>query len=130
MVERIPATSVDFLRVPVVEANVDPTGYPVSIALMPDTYQVGATAYTEPDAGDWIPVQWAAGVGPPYVARLLLEEEATGDYQVWVRIVGLPERPVRRVGRIVRGNAAVAVEVLLAGVGVAAVSANAALEVS
>lgn len=103
--QRIPATSLDYLRVPITETtnDIDPTDLDVDIALIPYEYVVGQTVYEEPAEEDWQPAEWAPD-GPPYVARVLLPPGTPADYQVWVRITGDPEVPVRRAGRVQKGT--------------------------
>lgn len=85
---RIPSTSKEFLRVPVVGAE---DTMPVEIAVVASTLE-------EPASGDWKPAVWDGTdakvlIGPGTGLPL-----ANGTYRAWVRVTASPELPVVRGG--------------------------------
>lgn len=99
MAVSLSSLSTEYIRVEVTAyesgALVDPTSKAVSFAFI--------TGSTEPSGGDWKTGEWETDpAGPTYYARILVgpsgETLADGRYNVWLKIAGSPEIPVRRVG--------------------------------
>lgn len=84
---RIPATSVEYVKVPVT-ASVALSSLPVEMAVI--------TGTADPAEGDWQSASWDNGY-----ARLLVGPlTADTSYTVWVRVTSTPEIPVMQAGSL------------------------------
>lgn len=96
---RLSSLSLEYVKVPVVATEdggeIDPTAYDVEMAFMPEG---------EPEEADWASGDWETA-GTRYLARCLVGPTgvilADGTYNIWLRITGSPEVPVKRVGTLV-----------------------------
>lgn len=91
MTATIPATSVEYLHIPVTGAL---SSMPVEIAVVP----------AEPADADWRTAAWDT-TGPTLDAKVLIGpgtplELPAGVYSAWVRVTATPETPVLRAGLV------------------------------
>lgn len=84
---RIPATSVEYVKVPVT-ADVDLSGLPVEMAVI--------TGGEDPAEDDWQTAAWDNGYARLLVGPLI----ADTSYVVWVRVTSTPEIPVMQAGSL------------------------------
>lgn len=92
---QIPVTSTEYLMVPVTGPFDDPTVYPVSIALVPESGGEPATA-------DYKTAQWMNGQAALLITAGSYPE---GVYMAWVRVQAGAEDVRREAGRVRIGDA-------------------------
>lgn len=92
----IPTTSTEYVKVPVSAFDeglpVDPTSLVVNFA---------TTEGAVPSGGDWFAGEWETANETYLALGLVGPFAAAGEYVVWVRVDATPERPVRKVGRLI-----------------------------
>lgn len=99
--------STEYVKVPVSAFEegeaLDPTALPVQFAATEvDTV---THAVPNPSPGQWFDGDWEQA-NETYFARGLFgpdggEDLAVGEWAVWCRVISVPERPARKVGRLV-----------------------------
>lgn len=97
---RLSSLSTEYVKVPVsIKVNgavVNPTSYVVKMAFKTSG---------EPIEADWKTASWETA-GTTYYVRCLVGPSgdvtlADGSYDIWLRITGAPEIPVRTIGRLI-----------------------------
>lgn len=107
LIGSITRASTEFVKVPVESWDddgdlTDPRDLPVQVAATPLEAD-GSTS--NPDPGDWNAGEWSKA-NATYFAKGLIGPDggldlAVGEWAIWVRIISTPERPARKVGRLV-----------------------------
>lgn len=108
LIGKITRASTEYVKVPVetwddAGDKVDPTDLVVQFAATPIDTTDDSTP--NPDPGDWNAGEWSQA-NRTYFAKGLVGPDggldlAVGEWAVWVRVISVPERPARKVGRLV-----------------------------